>query len=366
MSFETLAAELTRLFEQGAEAQLGEAEFDALARRVFAYQVGGNVAYRRFCEARGRTPETVRSWREIPAVPATAFKHLDLVSGDPTAVERTFRTSGTTRGGALRGRHPVRSLALYRAASVGWMRAHLLPEGGRIPILSLVPPVEATPESSLATMIDFALDDFGGEGSGTFATVEGGVDLDRLIPAVDRHVEGGDPILLAGTAFAFVHWVDAASVQGWSTELPAGSRLMETGGFKGRSREVARPELYRMLGDLLGLGDDRIVNEYGMTELLSQFWEPTLRRPGATRRHHAPAWLRTRVLDPVDLSERPAGEPGILQHLDLANLGSVSAILTEDRGILHPNGGLELLGRAPGAEPRGCSMTMEAVLEANR
>lgn len=366
MNFETLAGELSGIFELGARARLSESEFDALARRVFAWQMAENGAYRRFCEARGRTPKTIGSWREIPAVPATAFKHLDLVSGDPGSVERVFRTSGTTRGGALRGRHLVPSLALYRAASVEWMRAHLLPEGGSIPILSLVPTTSETPESSLSTMVDFALEEFGAEGSDTFATAADGVDVDRLTVEVDQRVLEGRPILLIGTAFSLVHWIDGAADRGWRTALPEGSRLMETGGFKGRSREIARPRLYELLGELLGLAPDRIINEYGMTELLSQFWEPTLRSPAAGRRHHAPAWLRTRVLDPVDLSERPTGEPGILQHFDLANLGSVSAVLTEDRGILHPDGGLELLGRAPGAEPRGCSMTMEAVLEANR
>ena len=111
----------------------------------------------------------------------------------------------------------------------------------------------------------------------------------------------------------------------------------------------------------------RIVNEYGMTELLSQYWEPGLETDGPLpieeRRHVAPPWLRTRVLDPATLEELPAGERGLLCHVDLANLGSVACVLTEDVGRLDEDG-LQLFGRAEGAEPRGCSLAVEALLDA--
>jgi hypothetical protein len=156
-----------------------------------------------------------------------------------------------------------------------------------------------------------------------------------------------------------VHWLDRGGAR---VRLPDGSRLMETGGFKGRSREVSRDDLYRALTDRLGVPPERIVNEYGMTELLSQFWEPVLREGTDRRRRHVgPPWVRTRVLDPVTLEDVAAGEPGLLCHLDLANVGSVAAVLTEDLGVAVEDG-FRLLGRAPGAEPRGCSLALEELL----
>ena len=141
---------------------------------------------------------------------------------------------------------------------------------------------------------------------------------------------------------------------------------METGGFKGRSREVPRPELYRELSRALGISADRMVNEYGMTELLSQLYEPVLADEAPTsledRIHRPPPWLRVRALDPDTLAPRSPGQRGLLAFYDLANLGSVSAILTQDVGRVSVSGEVTLEGRAPGSEPRGCSLAMEELL----
>jgi len=139
---------------------------------------------------------------------------------------------------------------------------------------------------------------------------------------------------------------------------------METGGFKGRSRTVGREELYGALEARTGVPRGRIVNEYGMTELLSQLYEPVLREgPGASGRHVPPPWLKIRALDPATLAPVPAGTPGLLAFFDLANAGSVSHILTQDVGAVSPDG-VRIRGRAEGAEPRGCSLALEDVLGA--
>jgi hypothetical protein len=153
-----------------------------------------------------------------------------------------------------------------------------------------------------------------------------------------------------------------------------GSVVVETGGFKGRSRFVPRGELYRALTAAVGVPAGRIVNEYGMTELLSQFYEPVLSGEAPEdpdrRWHVGPSWVRTRILDPETLDPVAPGEPGLLCHIDLANLDSAIAVLTEDVGV-QPWGeedarprdrGFRLLGRAEGAEPRGCSLVMEELL----
>jgi hypothetical protein len=364
--FSRLTDELARAFGAGVAESWPQARFEEWALRVFAFQFEANPVYRRFCLARGRDPRSVSHWHDVPLVPTSAFKVLDLATG-PT--EATFQTSGTTGGVGRRGRHGVRSLALYRASALPPLRAHLLPGGGRIRILSLVPSVANAPESSLARMIQFAFEDFGAPGGGTFVIPERGVEREAFGAALAEAVATQTPVWIAGTAFAFVHWLDAVRAGRASTvELPAGSAIMETGGFKGRSREIAREELYGELERVFGLPQAWIVNEYGMTELLSQFYDTEAGmdpdRPLSERRHRAPPWMRTRVLDPESLEPLPEGELGVLAHYDLANLGSVSAVLTEDLGVADADGRFRLSGRAPGAEPRGCSLALEDLLRA--
>lgn len=369
--FEVLAGDLATRFERGIDATWPD--FDQVAREVFAYQYRTNPPYRAFAESRGRSPDQVERWQDIPAVPASAFKHLALVSGDPSRVERVFRTSGTTlQGPSGRGAHHVLSLGLYEAAALPNLAAHLVPDaaGGTRPrLLSLVPDDRELPESSLATMMGFARSRLAG-GSEVLASTDGELDMTRTFAALSAASGDGVPVWVAGTAFAFVHLLDQAGARGWRVELPAGSRLMETGGFKGRSRAVPRPDLYAGLEATLGVPTPRMVNEYGMTELLSQFYEPVLRTAGAPaaldgRHHVGPPWVRTRVLDPETLEPLATGETGLLCHLDLANLGSVAAVLTADVGVA-VEGGFRVLGRAPGAEPRGCSLALESLLEARR
>jgi len=352
-------------------------EFESLARAVFEHQVGSNPAYGAYCRSLGLLPDTVASWTEIPPVPASAFKSLDLFSGTPLATavgepEVVFETSGTSRGRELRGRHPVASLELYREASMPWFGRHLVPEDQPLTILSLLPAPDVVPSSSLSRMAAFAVEAWGGPDSRFLADPDAGVDGPAVRESLDRAQVDGEPILLVGTAFAWVHWLEWAQAEGYEARLPEGSRLMETGGFKGRSRVVPRVELYRGLEASLGLPLDRIVNEYGMTELLSQLYEPVLAEPGPTggatpvegRSHRAPPWLEIQVLAPETLDPLPQGEVGLLSFMDLANVGSVSAVLTEDLGRVDAQGGLHLQGRAPGAEPRGCSLALEGMLEA--
>ncbi len=349
------------MMARGVDAPLSDERFGELALRAFRAQVEGNPAYGAFCRGRGRTPETVQSWEDVPAVPATAFKHLDLVVGDPGSVERTFRTSGTTRGDAARGRHLVPSLALYRASLLPTFQAHLLPEGERLPLVSLIPSPERAPHSSLSHMVGTVAAELAGPVRWC-ARDDGSPDVEAFLEAADAVRADGRAALVTGTAFAFVLLTDRMAESGRRVRLPEGTRVMETGGFKGRSREVSRAELYAALDDRLGVPTERVVNEYGMTELLSQLYEPVLREgPATPRRHVAPPWLRARALDPTTLAPRPAGEPGLLCFFDLANLGSVCAVLTEDVGTVSPDG-VRLSGRAPGSEPRGCSLALEEIL----
>jgi hypothetical protein len=362
-SGQDLSGRLLEVIAAGGE--VGDGAFDELARAVFAHQFARNEPYRLFCERRGARPENVGSWEEIPAVPTDAFKAAALVCGDAARAAATFRTSGTTAGAERRGTHYLPDLALYDAALRAGFRAHLLPDGARPRFVSLVPRADEVRDSSLSHMAAEVIRDFGGEGSAYFISADFGIAHDELAAAL-RGAE--EPVCVLGTAFALVHALDEMAARGESFRLPEGSRVMDTGGFKGRSREVTRGELYGAIRERLGIAPEWCVNEYGMTEMSSQFYDGaagTAPADPSGRLHAGPGWVRTRATDPETLHILPHGEVGVLRHWDLANLHSVACIQTSDLGVTSP-GGFRVLGRAQGAEARGCSLAMDDLLSALR
>ena len=360
-SLDRLVSELGAAMAEGVDEAWPEDRFDDLARRVFAHQFSANAVYGAFCRSRGVTPERFDSWADAPAVPVAAFKALDLVCGPPGDAPVVFRTSGTTRGAERRGTHHVPEPELYRASLLPPFRAHLLPDVERIRFVSLVPSRAEAPDSSLSYMVDAAAAEWASRASWV-VDGEGRLDSLALADALHAARTAREPVLLLGTAFAFVHALeDPDSSLG---PLPEGSRIMETGGFKGRAREVSRGELHGLLAKRTGVPLTRIVNEYGMTELLSQLYEPVLSEgPAAAGRHRPPPWLRARALDPTTLEPLEDGRKGLLAFFDLANAGSVCHVLTEDLGAVE-GGDVRLVGRARGAEPRGCSRAMDELMSA--
>ncbi len=332
-----------------------EASFNDLAMRIHSAQRAANPVLRRFWDASPGAPPA--AWHEIPPVPTTAFRDVAIVSGAPEIV---YRTSGTTGAGGRRGEHHVMSLDLYRAAARANYRRHLVNGAARLRVLSLIPGPRAVPDSSLSAMAGFIADEPEVPSAVWAFDRSVGVDIERVGDAASTD----DPVLLLTTAFALVHLLEALGTG--RIPLPEGSRMMETGGFKGRVAEVDRTTLYRRAERALGIPPTHVVGEYGMTELLSQAYDGVAGAapPLPARVHRFPPWVRTRALDPATLAPLPPGRPGLLAHFDLANAGSVCHILTEDFGHTAEGGGLVVLGRATGAAPRGCSMAAESFLRA--
>jgi len=303
----------------------------------------------------------VAHWKEIPAVPTAAFKELDLLCSPP---EQVFITSGTTQGAENRGRHGFPRLKLYHASLLPPFKASLLPDGAKLRMLILTPPPLVMPDSSLVHMLEVVRKELGAEGSGYFINEEG-LQFERLTAELAQAEDAGEPLFLLGTTFSFVPLFDRCLEQGLHVYLPPGSRVMDTGGSKGRSREIGAAELYRLCWELLGVPDTFVVNEYGMTEMGSQFYDNILRNHvlgvQESRYKVGPPWARTVVMDPELMEEVPSGEIGLLRHYDLANAGSVMAIQTEDLGR-RISSGFEVIGRAKGAEARGCSLALEDLL----
>ena len=159
---------------------------------------------------------------------------------------------------------------------------------------------------------------------------------------------------MLGTAFLFVHLIDSLRERDVSFRLPSGSRALETGGYKGRSRVLAKAELHRLIAERFGITAREIVSEYGMSELSSQAYD-TVTSDRGSRGFQFPPWARARVISPENGMEVEEGQRGLLRLYDLANVYSVMAIQTEDLGTRRGRG-FELLGRAVSAEARGCSL----------
>lgn len=329
---------------------LSDGAFNDLALRIFGYQLRYNAPYARYC-ARLGVDSPPASWEQIPAVPAPAFRETALTTFDPGAAALVFNTSGTTTG--LPGRHYMETGALYDAALLAGFERFILPDRARLRYLNLVPNPADNPHSSLGYMMACVGESFGDGRTGWYLS---GNDLlfDHFKNDVEAAIAEGQPILLAATAFALIHLLDAMHARQLTFSLPPNSRIMETGGFKGRTRSVEQVELYARLQTIFNISDRHFFSEYGMTELTSQYYAC-----GAARRHAAPPWLRVRVVGP-QRATLPAGEIGSLLHVDLANRSSCIAVATEDLGVMTTEG-LLLLGRGGKASLRGCSLDAESL-----
>ncbi len=340
------AAVQAAITASGARLTWSDAQFDALARRLFAHQFAGCAPYAHYCRGRGVTPDTLTGYRQIPAVPTDVFKAVDLATFPAQDAVVTFLTSGTTVG--TRGRHLLATTATYEASLAPWLRRWLAPDDVPL-VLALAPSFADDPHSSLGFMISWAVAQVGGPGSRHCWT--DGPDLDAFADAVrsaDRAV------LVLGTARALQHLLEERLATA-PLPLPAGSRVMETGGFKGAARTLSRDAFYGGLSSGLRVPPEAVISEYGMTELASQGY--------ARGSQHLifPPWCRVGAVDPDSLALLPSGEPGLLRFWDLANVDSVLAVQTSDVGVVTEQGVL-LQGRAPGATPRGCSLAVDEIL----
>jgi hypothetical protein len=307
------------------------------------------------CERRGQVPGRVEDWRRIPLVPTAAYRTLTLAAGP---AGETFRSSGTTEEPRSVHHHPFPDL--YRRTIDASFPAYCLPwlgERGRLPILSLIPTREQLPDSSLSFMAAHVVERWGTPES-LYAFGARGVEAAPTRSWSGARQREGKPILILATAFALAQWLDALDDRlGLRFRLPAGSALFETGGFKGKTKELSRPELLARVQAFLGIPPEFVVREYGMTELTSQAYTRVL-LDGDPDLFTTPHWMRVRILDPETLEELPPGSTGLIAILDLANLGSAVHLLTEDLGVAE-EGGFRLLGRAAGAALRGCSLAAE-------
>lgn len=311
-----------------------DADFVQAALQTFGYQYQHNQVYQRFCTLLGRTPDKVRQLTDIPFLPIKFFKSEAVYCGNehPTTV---FTSSGTT--GSQTSRHYVKDLAVYQQS----FRQGFADFYGNIEeytVLALLPSYLERTGSSLITMVADLIERSGSADSGFYLN-EYNLLAEKLT-ALDR---SGRKVLLIGVSFALLDLVETHRFQLKNTIV------METGGMKGRRKELIREELHAILSE--GFGVEHIHSEYGMTELLSQAYS------GGSGLYESVRWLKVLIRDTNDaLSYQRPLKTGGINLIDLANIHSCSFIATQDLGRLHPDGRFEVLGRFDNADIRGCNL----------
>jgi hypothetical protein len=344
------------------------AGFESLALTVFRYQAEHVPVYRAYLASLDIEPRAVHSLNEIPPVSTLAYKYArienELHPLFPTS--RVFLTSGTTIGRDERGRHLVPEPTIYRAAATRHLRWMMFPDGVRMTMLALHPTADRMPESSLAQMISWCIDEFG-DGDASCAATPQSVDTALATEFLLAAERLNRPVCILGTTASCAALFTALRQINIAISLPARSRLMDTGGAKGQRIPLSPEQVVADAHKLLGIQPSLVINEYGMTEMCSQLYDATSfnsdfeASPGM-RIKLAPPWLRPAALDPITLKPNTDGQPGLLAFFDLANVGSISALMTEDVGIVRGNAVI-VLGRAATADRRGCALAIQQFAE---
>ncbi len=307
-------------------------EFEALALETFALQYRHVSVYKEFCEHLGKHPSQVKGLREIPFLPIDFFKSHKVLSGE-LQPEIVFRSSGTT--GSTRSQHYVADLGLYRESFTRGFE-HFYGKPSDYCIVALLPSYRERSDASLSYMVGELIAQSTHPESGFYNPGETGALLERL-------AESQTKLLLIGVTFALLDLVEKP------LKTIPNAIVMETGGMKGRRKEMVRAELHSILSK--GFGLQEIHSEYGMTELLSQAYSSG---QGLFR---CPPWMQVRIRDTEDpLSPMETGRTGGVDIIDLANQHSCAFIATQDLGKSYANGTFEILGRFDHSDIRGCNL----------
>lgn len=309
-------------------------QFEKIALKVFRHQYDHNLVYRQFCDLVKKDKQTVKSLIQIPFLPIQFFKSHDVVStiDEPQSI---FTSSGTT--GSITSRHLVTDVSLYEQS----YRQAFTQFYGNIEdytVLALLPSYLERKGSSLIHMVEDLIQLSNNPDSGFYLN-----DYTALVEKLLQQEQDGKNVLLVGVTFALLDLVEKRNFKLENTII------METGGMKGRRKEMIREELHEILTQ--GFGVKAIHSEYGMTELLSQAYSL------GEGVFECPSWMQIHIRDTEDpLTYISNGKTGGINVIDLANINSCSFIATQDLGKKYDNGSFEVLGRFDNSDIRGCNL----------
>jgi phenylacetate-coenzyme A ligase PaaK-like adenylate-forming protein len=309
-------------------------QFEKIALKVFRFQYDSNVVYRQFCDLVKQNKQTVKSVKQIPFLPIQFFKSHEVVS-TTDAPETIFTSSGTT--GSITSRHLVTDLNWYEQS---YQQAFSQFYGNieDYTILALLPSYLERQGSSLIHMVEDLIQLSKNPDSGFYLN-----EYDALVEKLMQQELEGKNVLLIGVTFALLDLIERQNFHLENTII------METGGMKGRRKEMIREELHEIL--TTGFGVKVIHSEYGMTELLSQAYSL------GEGIFECPSWMQIHIRDTEDpLTYIANGKTGGINVIDLANINSCSFIATQDLGKKHNNASFEVLGRFDNSDIRGCNL----------
>ncbi len=309
-------------------------QFEKIALKVFRYQYENNLVYHEFCDFLNTDVPKVKSLQQIPFLPIQFFKSHKVVS-NTDEIQETFTSSGTT--GMITSKHLVTDISLYKQS----YRATFSEFYGNIEdyaVLALLPSYLERSGSSLIYMVKDLIELSNNENSGFYLH-----NYDELISKLIELDNSGQNVLLIGVTYALLDLIEKQNFQLKNTII------METGGMKGKRKEIIREELHEIL--YKGFGVSSIHSEYGMTELLSQAYSL------GNGIFECPAWMQVLIRDTEDaLTYVDYGKTGGVNVIDLANINSCSFIATQDLGKKQPNNSFEILGRFDNSDIRGCNL----------
>lgn len=348
---ERLASAVQAMIASGPEGD--PRPFDALCLDLFQFQYENNAPYRTFCQGHGVEPTRVTHWRDIPAFPTDAFKK-ELVTSFPLVesvmAQLTRGTTANRRGQIFRD---AIGRTLIFAANHAMTAAYLFPDFDpthRCQILILAPSPEMAPSMGMAMGMAMTQKAFGSPDS-TFLLDKTGINLKGLLEALEASEQERRPVALIGATGAFVYFFQVCRKKGISFHLPKGSRISDGGGYRGRFGKMDRDDYRNSAQEILNIPDYACINVLGMAESATNYFENSLRahvlgKSTTSRRMIPPPWTRVTAVHLEDLTPLPPGEVGILCHYDLVNLPTVVAVQSDNLGMVDPEGGFHLIGRA--------------------
>lgn len=314
-----------------------EEDFEQVAIEVFQYQYENCLPYRKFCDLLNTNPKQVVKSEDIPFLPIEFFKSHKIFDKQQTEVESIFTSSGTT--GMERSQHYVANNKIYEES---FLRAfkQFYGETTDYTILALLPSYLERDGSSLIYMVDRLIKNSKNPSSGFYLH-----NTEDLVTKLLEQEKLGKKTLLIGVSYALLDLIEGFDLPPLQHTI-----IMETGGMKGKRKELIKQELHKILSQ--GFGVSQIHSEYGMTELLSQAYSE------GNGFFHTPPWMRVLTRDTEDPLSYVEYVTGGINVIDLANLHSCSFIATQDLGKLHPNGSFEIIGRFDNSDIRGCNLLL--------
>lgn len=309
-------------------------QFEKIALKVFRFQYENNLVYQEFCDFLKSDKQSVKTLQQIPFLPIQFFKNHDVVS-NTNEIQKTFISSGTT--GMITSKHLVTDVSVYEQSYRNAF-SEFYGDIADYVVLALLPSYLERSGSSLIYMVKDLIELSHNENSGFYLN-----NYDELIYKLIELDNAGQNVILIGVTYALLNLVEKQKFQLKNTII------METGGMKGKRKEMIREELHEILCD--GFGVQTIHSEYGMTELLSQAYSL------GNGIFECPAWMQILIRDTEDaMTYVSNGKTGGINVIDLANINSCSFIATQDLGKKQPNNSFEVLGRFDNSDIRGCNL----------